>query len=370
MRKITVSVALAFVMVLLGMEAVAQSGMAIIKGTLQGTKPQDVSVFSYSDGTKTLGAGEVDSLGVFWLEATLPEPDIYKLQFKDGMYLALVLIPGDSITITADMRDMIHTLEIGGSEASALIYSTEKQLGVFQAKMDSLTQLYNLGVQAGIGDSLLDIYKNQFGEIETSKEAFLVSFLKQHSDKLTVLFFVEKLSMDEYFDSYRVVDEGLYKKYPKNKFVVNFHNRVESSVKLAVGSPAPEIALPDPEGNIVKLSSLKGKVVLIDFWASWCGPCRRENPNMVKIYKEYNSKGFEIFSVSLDKAKDAWVKAIKDDGLTWTHVSDLKFWQCEAAITYNVSAVPYTVLLDREGKIAAKGLRGEELFNRIKALLN
>jgi thiol-disulfide isomerase/thioredoxin len=113
------------------------------------------------------------------------------------------------------------------------------------------------------------------------------------------------------------------------------------------------------------LSDLRGKVVLIDFWASWCGPCRKENPKMVKIYQKYKSDGFEIFGVSLDRKRKNWLKAIKDDSLTWSHVSDLKGWRTVVKEPYNIGAIPYTVLVDREGKIIAKGLRGAELEKKL-----
>jgi thiol-disulfide isomerase/thioredoxin len=131
--------------------------------------------------------------------------------------------------------------------------------------------------------------------------------------------------------------------------------------------PAPNIVMADTTGKMRKLSDLKGKVVLIDFWASWCGPCRRENPNVVKLYEEYKGKGFEVFSVSLDQDRERWIKAIKDDGLVWTnHVSDLKYWQNEAARLYQVSSIPRTILLDKEGNIIARDLRGPALEAKLK----
>lgn len=130
----------------------------------------------------------------------------------------------------------------------------------------------------------------------------------------------------------------------------------EEAGPVQVGMQAPEISLPDPRGKVRSLSSLKGKVVLLDFWASWCGPCRRANPHVVEMYKKYKSKGFEVFSVSLDRpeGKDKWIEAIKQDGLVWdNHVSDLKFWQSAPAATYGVRSIPRTFLISREGKIVA-----------------
>jgi peroxiredoxin len=137
---------------------------------------------------------------------------------------------------------------------------------------------------------------------------------------------------------------------------------------LSPGQEAPEISLPSPEGKNIALSSLRGKYVLIDFWASWCKPCRAENPNVVRVYNQYKDKGFEIYGVSLDRAKDAWVQAIAADKLPWVHVSDLQFWSSAAAQTYGVSAIPYTVLLDREGRVVAENLRGAALAAKLAEL--
>lgn len=134
------------------------------------------------------------------------------------------------------------------------------------------------------------------------------------------------------------------------------------------GAIAPEITLPNVDGDMVKLSDLRGKYVLIDFWASWCGPCRMENPNVVRVYEKYKDKGFEILGVSLDRSRQPWLNAIEKDGLGWHHVSDLKYFQTQAAMDYGVSAIPYTVLLDPEGKIVATRLRGASLEQKLSEI--
>lgn len=154
-----------------------------------------------------------------------------------------------------------------------------------------------------------------------------------------------------------------------NIHIKTFHQQIMRLRGVEVGTEAPEIAMKMPNDTTLALSSLRGKYVLIDFWASWCGPCRKENPNVVRMYYKFKDKGFDIYSVSLDQEKDSWVKAIEKDGLPWHHVSDLQFWNSAAAAAYGVQAIPATFLLDKEGKVIAKYLRGEDLEKKLEEVL-
>ena len=147
-------------------------------------------------------------------------------------------------------------------------------------------------------------------------------------------------------------------------------DELKNAESFMIGGQAPDFTQQTPEGKDLSLSDFKGKVLLVDFWASWCGPCRRENPNVVRMYEEYKAQGFEILGVSLDKTKDRWLKAIEQDGLTWAHVSDLKGWQNEVAQMYGVSSIPHTILLDAEGKIIARNLRGRALEMKLKEIFD
>ncbi len=184
------------------------------------------------------------------------------------------------------------------------------------------------------------------------------------------------------FVYYETIDSILYEKYPQSELVKSLHQNVEDmkeSMKLAElrnnmlgkGKTPPEIALPNPDGDTLRLSSTKGKVVLLDFWAAWCSPCRRENPNLVANYKKYNKKGFEIFQVSLDKTRENWMNGIKEDGLEkWLHVSDLKYWNSSVVPMFQIEGIPTSFLLDREGNIIAQNIRGDALGAKLEEIFS
>jgi len=162
-------------------------------------------------------------------------------------------------------------------------------------------------------------------------------------------------------DLYAVIGEAFIEEFPLDPLAKKITKEVQTLARLRIGAPAPELVLQTPEGDTIRVSDFRGKITLIDFWASWCGPCRRENPNVVRLYQKYHPKGFEIFGVSLDQNREPWIRAIQQDGLVWKHGSDLKGWNSVAAQTYGVNAIPYTVLIDEQGRIIAKGLRGSQL---------
>ncbi|MFT5800938.1 MAG: peroxiredoxin, partial [Nonlabens sp.] len=146
--------------------------------------------------------------------------------------------------------------------------------------------------------------------------------------------------------------------------------KLDLAGSFVIGAVAPDFSQKTPEGKLMSLSDLRGKVVLVDFWASWCGPCRRENPNVIKVYEKYKDKGFDVLGVSLDRSKAPWMKAIKKDKLPWNQISDLKGWQNEVAQLYSVRTIPQTILLDRKGRILAKNLRGADLEAKLAEIFN
>lgn len=199
-----------------------------------------------------------------------------------------------------------------------------------------------------------------------------ISFIKKHPDDLMAIYALQNVSGGNGEDKVMALFKTLPKSVQDSPAAHEFIGRLEGKKRVSVGAMAPNFTQADTAGNPVKLSDFRGKYVLLDFWASWCGPCRKENPHVVKYYHQYKDKNFTVLGVSLDKQgdKDRWIKAIRDDKLDWTHVSDLKYWGNEAALLYGVSGIPQNYLIDPQGRIIASNLRGDALGAKLASLLD
>ena len=216
--------------------------------------------------------------------------------------------------------------------------------------------------------------RNQNTMLTQKEQQFKQNFVKENPNSLFSLMLVSELFGKDQFTP-KQVETYLAKLDPQmaeHPTVADLKRTMASKKKASVGGIAPDFQAPDPNGNMLSLSDAMGKYTIIDFWASWCRPCRMENPNVVRVYNQYHDKGLNIISVSLDKngQKARWLKAIEDDQMDWYHVSNLKFWQDPIAKQYNVRSIPATFLLDEEGRIIDKNLRGSALQNRIAQLLD
>ena len=220
------------------------------------------------------------------------------------------------------------------------------------------------------------------------QKAFSTEFIRNNAGSLASLLVLYQQISPQYnvfdpmedYEYFFMVDSAIYDKYSQSGAASTLHahvtdlkgrleKKLEKEKLISTGSFAPEIALPTPEGDTIRLSSARGNIVLLDFWAAWCKPCRDENPNLVANYKKYHDMGFEIFQVSLDQTRDQWLKGIEDDKLgEWIHVSDLKYWNSVVVQAYYIEGIPTNFLLDKEGKIIARNLRGEALSNKLKEI--
>lgn len=295
----------------------------------------------------------------FSMTFDIDKEDIFKLKLAQQNFLAIVIKPGDKIELKLNPGQLNLDPVITGSEQSIRLYEAEKVFSKIKVSQDSLNTVYqNLAASDASGrKNIEDLYF----AFEDQKTDYAKSLILSHLSSLVNMFFIERLPIDQHFEIYAKLDSALYDTYNYNPVVVNLHSQIESGKKTAVGAQAPEINMQTPEGKMLSLYSIKGKIIIVDFWASWCKPCRAENPNMTKLYADYHSKGLEIFGVSLDKDSTSWVKAIEADKLIWNHVSDLKYWQSAAAALYGVSSIPSMFVLDGDHKIIAKNLRGEQL---------
>ncbi|WP_342330112.1 TlpA disulfide reductase family protein [Pedobacter sp. FW305-3-2-15-E-R2A2] len=247
-------------------------------------------------------------------------------------------------------------------EESPLYVFLEK--GKVDVSLDPEGYYRNSVVTGSASNDLFTSYKKQ-------KEVKIGAFIKENPSSLVAAYvlyrdFSYRLSPEEIRQNLQLLDPKL----SNTPYVVVLKDLVNVLTSVGIGNKAPDFEGLTPEGKSIKLSDHFGKYLLLDFWASWCGPCRRENPNLVKAYQKYHDKGFEIFAVSLDKNKEAWLKGIKDDNLSWTHVSDLAFWNSAAAKLYGVRAIPANVLIDPNGVIVGRNLRGEDLDKKLEELLS
>lgn len=299
----------------------------------------------------------------FQLNVPLEEPGFYRLNFYNNQYVTLVLDDED-VFVTVDGNQNQGMAKVEGSTDTDYFYAIEETMQELQVGVSKLQQEY-IEARSSNNSEVVASIEPRYDSLETAVRGKVKEQIREMGPSITALFAINYLDKDKDFEFLAELAAMFKEELPNSAYTQDFVSSVEDMRLLAIGKEAPEIALPNPEGDTLTLSSLRGKYVLIDFWAAWCGPCRTENPHVVEMYNKYKDKGFEIFGVSLDRTKEAWVKAIESDNLTWKHVSDLKYFNSSAAELYNIQAIPATYLLDEEGKIIAKNLRGKTLEDKL-----
>jgi peroxiredoxin len=339
-----------------------------LKGKVGYPQAGEISITELrNDGKGKRDTIQLKSNYTYVKKLNLQEPGYYKINFYNRQAVDIILDKSD-VEINVDGNDPSGFFEIKGSPDIELIRTVQSIIkGVENTpEAQRLSTEFQKAQAAGDQQKMLAL-QQQYMKLANDANDRAADLLRKQGPSLAVVNILQNnmLDKDVYFDLYVSTAEKLKKDWSQYTHARDFIALVDKMKTIAVGQVAPDIALPNPDGKIVKLSSLRGKYVLVDFWAKWCGPCRRENPNVVAAYQKYNASGFEVFGVSLDRNKQDWLQAIQEDGLTWTHVSDLKYWQSEAARLYNINAIPFSVLVDPNGVIIAKNLRGAALDNKL-----
>lgn len=382
---------LIFLFILLPLSACKNNNIEIIGKLTNPIKDE----YIYLDELRSSGLVTIDSSliaedGAFSFSIRGKAPAFYLLKTDETNFLTMLLEPGQVLEINASHDSLNFPESLKGSKGTELMAGYNRKLSETVGKLSGLSEIY----QQSVGTPELPLVMEQLDSIARIYLEDINSYTKKYIDEnlsslvaLTALY--QQVAPGEYvlnpqrdLEYFIKVDSSLYSLYPGYEPVKTLHEQVMALVsdmtaqniidsRFRYGTEAPEISLPDPDGNTAKLSSTRGNIVLLDFWAAWCPPCRKENPNLVRAYDLYHNRGFTIFQVSLDRTKEAWTKGISEDNLgRWIHVSDLKYWNSAVIPVYNIEQIPTNYLLDREGRIIASNLRGQELLNRLEQIFN
>ncbi len=335
---------------------------------------------SFGGKLTTIDTAKVDDKGNFQMKGIIKEEALYRLRYGNNKYILLVLdeLP-TSAKVHADTTDIFEKpYEVTGSTKSNSLLNLLNNINQRRIEMEGY--MSKLSDNSGTySDSAKQILFSEYQNKNLEARKYVLNFVDTvNSPTLAVFALANFMDPQGSRDEINTAAQKLKQKFPNNEAVTELvkalqpqnENPYEPTQLFKNGTPLPDISGQNPEGKTLSLSSLKGKVVLVDFWASWCAPCRAENPNVVRIYHKFKDKGFDVFSYSLDEKKDKWVEAIKKDGLTWPmHVSSLKGWQSDVCAQFKITSIPSSYLIDRNGNVIAFNLRGQDLEKAVEKSL-
>lgn len=343
----------------------AQQKGFVITGTVTGLAENSrVTLVDLNSPTDTLAKGLVKK-GTFVLKGSIAEPNLHQLTFDVAGKKSVMFIGNENITVNGNIENLQQFI-VKGSAANNDFNDFQKIFNPLFQKLTALNQKMYATPNQQPNDSLLAVYKQTYDATIVAIEKFVTD--KKTSPVTPFMLVVTReleqdpITLEKRFNQLTPASQkGFYGKI--------LQEGIATSKFGAVGSEAIEFTQNDTTGKPVSLNSFRGKYVLIDFWASWCKPCRMENPNVVTAYNKFKDKNFTVLGVSLDKVRESWIQAIKDDGLAWTQVSDLQYWNNAAARKYKIESIPQNYLVDPNGKIVGKNLRGQDLETKLCELL-
>ena len=344
----------------------SDSKNVLLSGTIANTNGGQIFLdqYTFTQGQKPVDTATVSADGSFTFEGKLNENGFYLVRFNQANWL--VFLDGGKVNFSADANAMQYKTE--GDAEAAIFANFISKASENQQQLTLLNQKFQQSRMTGNLPEAVSI-QQQYTALYEQHNTFINAFADTVRNPLMALFAVSILNTDDNIETIEKTLAKAGKEIPNSSYYTQLKEKIENATKLAVGRKAPEFQLKSPQGETLPLSATQGKVVLLDFWASWCRPCRVENPNLVRMYDKYKGKGFEIYSVSLDQNMQKWVAAIQQDNLKWKyHGSNLLYWQCPVAKQYEVSSIPQTFLLDREGKIIARNLRGQALEQKLEEI--
>ena len=306
---------------------------------------------------------DLEGNGEFKFEGSAPDATLYTLLVGQRPFM-LIVKNGEEVEFTADLKDPSN-YTVTGSDASVKMKELDALTEMFRQQQNGLQREFEQRMEADEDPSVIQhdlMTKNQ--SYVTTLSTQVLPFALENKDNLAgfygmlTLYSVDPTAHEQEMIQYM---EDIQGKFPNNQEVQMYAAQMEEMKPLSIGQIAPDFSSLTPDGEEVSLSDFRGQYVLLDFWAAWCAPCRQENPNIVEQYHKFKDKGFTVLGLSLDKDRDAWLKAIEDDKLEWTQLSDLEMWDSGAGRLYNITAIPASFMIDPDGKIVGKNLRGPAL---------